>query len=210
MQRRMWLVVFLCAIFATGCVGPKRGLFPADNSKTVYVLHRDLHTPLVVRRADIPTNTWPSHTVLPKTEFIEIGWGDNEGYRFEWTFRIVTRALFWPTPSVIFMQGFDEPVIDHFSEQAREIIEVKLSDEGFARMCPYFEDAFQLDEQGQPIPLGDDFFVARGNYHIFQNSNHWAAKALREAGCPITSFYANNANNVMLQTRRFGRVVWKK
>jgi hypothetical protein len=206
----MYLIVFLCAIFGNGCAGPKQGLFPADNSKTVYVLHRGMHTPLVMRREDIPTNLWPSHTVLPETEFIEIGWGDNEGYRLEWTFGIVMRALFWPTPSVIFMHGFDEPVIDHFSDRAREVIQVELSDEGFARMCAYFESAFQFDEQGRPIPLGDDFYEAKGSYHIFQNSNHWTAKGLRAAGCPITPFYAINANNVMFQTRRFGRVIWKR
>lgn len=200
--------VLLAAIVGAGCVGPKQGLFPANNSKTVYVIHRGMHAALVVPRAEIPPGAWPSQEFVPESEFIEIGWGDNEGYRLDWTFRIVARAVFWPTPSVLYMEGFDEPVMDHFAYRAREIIEVELSDEGFARMCAYFENSFVLDEEGHPIPVSENFYMARGNYHLFQNSNHWTARALRAAGCPITPFYAINANNVMYQTRRFGRVIW--
>jgi hypothetical protein len=208
MRGRLWFYFSLVAILGCGCVGPKQGLFPADGSKTVYVVHRGMHAALVVHREDIPAGVWPSHLAAPAKQFIEMGWGDNEGYRFPWTSRIVVRALFWPTPSVIYMNSFDKPVTEHFSDVAEEIIELNLSDAGFARMCAYFQRYYRLNDSGQPVALGNDFYAARESYHAFQNSNHWAARALREAGCPITSFYAITAHNVMFQSRRFGRVIW--
>lgn len=168
-----------------------------------------MHAGVVVRREDIPPELWPSSLAVPPKQFVEIGWGDNEGYRFPWTFRIVVGAMFKPNPSVLFVQSFDEPVIEHFDGRAEEIIEVHLSEEGFARMCAYFESYFRLDAHGRPIALGDDFYVAEGSYHAFRNSNHWTARALREAGCPISSSSALTAGNVMNQSRKFGKVVWR-
>jgi hypothetical protein len=122
----------------------------------------------------------------------------------------VVRALVWPTPSVLLVRGFDEPVIEQFEDRAREIIEVHMSNEGLVRMCAYFQNQYRLDDQGRPISLGGDFYVAKGSYHAFHNSNHWTADALRQAGCPITPFWSITADNVMFQTRRFGRVIWRR
>lgn len=204
------LAAILVGCLSCSCAGPKQMRPPPKDSKTVHVVHKGWHAALVVQRADIPPAVWPAHQTAPPAKYLEVGWGDNEGYRFPWTFRIVVLALFWPTPSVLLVRGFDEPVIEEFGDKSKEILAVQVSAEGFSRMCAYFQKHYQLDQQGRPIPLGSDFYVARGSYHAFQNSNHWTARALREAGCPITSFYAIHASNVMFQTHRFGTVLSRR
>src|SRR5205809_6801587 len=106
MRLMIYCIIVLALVYASGCATANRELFPGRvPGKTVYVIHRDLHTALVVRQEEIPAGSWPSHPDASRGEFIEIGWGDNKGYRFPWTSRIVVRALFWPTPSVLFVRS---------------------------------------------------------------------------------------------------------
>jgi len=206
----MHLTLICWALLAVGCAGPKAGLFPAENSKPVYLVHRGMHVALVVRREDVPREVWPAHSAVPSSEFIEVGWGDAEGYRLDWTFRIVTRALLWPTPSVMFMHGIDEPLTEYFGGWAREMIKVDLSAEGFTRMCAYFQDTLELNEAGEPIPLGGGFYAATGRYHGFRNSNRWAAGALHAGGCPVRPRFVLTAGGVMRQARSFGEAIHRR
>lgn len=169
-----------------------------------------MHAALIVPREKIPAGTWPAHIAAGQEKYLEVGWGDYEGYRLDWTSRIVFRAMFLPTRSTLFVRGFNSPVIQEFEGRAEEIIQVEISDEGFARMCDYFHSHYRLDAHGRPVYLGNDFYAGEGSYHMFHNSNHWAASALRRAGCPITPFWAITVQNVMFQTRRFGEVVWRR
>lgn len=204
-------MLVMVAGMGAGCLGPVKELYTQEGGAVpVYVVHRGIHAGLVVPREQIPDGVWRAHQVAPRTRFIEVGWGDKEGFRKEWTSRIVTRALFLPTPSAILTRGSDWHPTNEFAPVAEQIVRIDLSDAGFARMCAYFQSYYELDAQGRPIPLGEDFYLAKCSYHLFGNSNHWTARALREAGCPITPVYAFTVGNVMKQTRRFGRVIWSR
>lgn len=209
MKWRLHLLCVLTLVWVCGCSSVRHSA-PSADSKSVYVVHRGLHTALVVAQEDIPAGTWPSSRVASEGHWIEIGWGDREGYRYPFTSRIVVRALFWPTPSVLFIRGFDEPLIEDFADKAREIVRVHLSSEGFARMCRYFESFVVHDAEGNPIPLGSDFYEAKTRYHIFHNSNHWAAHALRAGGCPINTLCAGTAGGVIRQSKRCGERIWER
>lgn len=209
----LWLLVVL---LVNGCISPVQGLYPTPPGqipKTVYVLHSGLHTDLVVRAADIPPGLWPEHKEFPHAEYLEVGWGDIEAYRFSWTARIVLRAMFWSKGSVLLVHGFSGPVTKEYAGTAKEIIAVQLSPQGFARLCAYIQDAYALDPQGRPIPLaGEDprenFFLAKGHYSALKNCNPWTAQALHSAGCPIAPRRCFRAGVVMSETRCFGRVIW--
>ncbi len=212
------LAVMLLAGLGGGCRGPVKGLYPPPPGQapaTMYVLHRGLHTGVIVRSADIPPGLWPERAAFPGAEYLEAGWGDSAGYRFEWTARIVLQAMFCSTSSVVLVHGFSGPIIAEYIDVADEIIAVELSPKGFARLCAYIQDTYALDPQGRPIPLEaewleEEFYLAKGHYWMLDNCNNWTARVLRAAGCPITPCYAVLPGNVMFQTRRFGRVVWSR
>jgi uncharacterized protein (TIGR02117 family) len=171
-----------------------------------------LHTGFIVRAADILAGTWPAHNAFPNAEYIEVGWGDSKGYRQHWTTHIVSKALFDSQGSALLIHAFSGPVIKEYKGIAKEIIAVKLSDQGFVRLCNYVQNSYVPDRQGRPILLPSvysdkDFFQARGHYSMFNNCNNWTARALREAGCSVIPRLCLLPGIVMFETRRFGRVL---
>lgn len=209
------LMALACLCLATGCASPVKGLFPAppgESPRTIYVLYRGLHTGVIIRAADIPTGLWPEHREFPDAEFLEVGWGDSQGYRYPLTSRIVLRAAFASKSSVVLVDGFSGSITNAYVGIAKEIISVQISRRGLARLCAYVQNTYALDPSGRPIPMPTDFpenfFMARGHYSAINTCNNWTARALREAGCPIRPWWSVSPGIVMSQCRRFGRVIW--
>src|SRR5579884_3294351 len=212
---RLAFASLFLVLLGAGCVSPDRSLFPpqpGQPTKTVYVIRRHVHTGVIVRAADIPPGVWPEHKLFPNAEYLEVGWGDTKGYRYPWTSPVVVRALTASEGSVLLIHAFSQPVTEEYTGIARQIVEVKLSEPGFARMCEFIQKTYILDASGKPIRLESSrrdqvFFKATGHYSAFHNCNNWTAKALRTAGCPTTPRFAFLPTLVMFQARRFGTVV---
>ena len=202
-------------VFSTGCLAPKKSLFPPAAGaphKTIHVVSHGWHTGLIVSRADIPTNFWPAQRDFARFESLEVGWGDDGFYRADKITTIITlKALFWPTPSVLHVAGFNGPPEQTFSES--KLVRVELSPEGFARLCRFIDSTYTRTAAGRTIPLGpglygtSEFYRANGSYCFLYTCNHWAASALREAGCPVTPLCSATSGCLIFQTRRFGTPV---
>jgi len=204
------------ACLATGCASPVKGLFPAppgQTPRTIYVLHRGQHTGIIIRTADIPNGLWPERLEFPDAEYLEVGWGDSQGYRYPLTSGIVLRAMFASKASVLLIDGFSGSFTNEYAGIAKEIISVQLSSRGLACLCAYIQNSYALDSSGRPIPMPavfpeENFFLARGHYSAVNTCNNWTARALRVAGCPIRPRWSMFPGTVMGQTRHFGCVIW--
>lgn len=206
------IAIFLPVLLLTsGCVGPVKSLYPpapGEATRTVYLITQGgLHTGIAVERADIPDHLWPSKQDYPQARYLEIGWGDDDGYRKDFTVWIVFKALFWPTRSVLQLDGFTNSITANFNDPRSTIIEIKLSQRGFDRLCEHIGKTHALDGAGQPVRLGDDWYGARGKYCIFNTCNTWVATGLRKAGCPITPAYGLTRGPLLYQARKFGQIL---
>ena len=207
------LVVFSAA--AAGCAKSIEGLYPpapAELVKPIYVINHGWHTGIAVQRANIPEGVWPEHADVADSEYVEVGWGNREFYTApKGTLGLALKAVFWPTPAVLHVVGFDGPVEQFFRQ--REIVEILVSDRGFHQLAAFIGDAYAKDSSGRAIVVGrgqyvnSRFYVAREKYFLLKTCNTWTARALRSAGLPITSLYAVSAGNVMDQTRPLGKVL---
>jgi hypothetical protein len=54
------------------------------------------------------------------------------------------------------------------------------------------------------------FFEANGRYYFPNTSNKWTARALRETGYPISTFYTVTSGNVVKQASEHGVVIQKR
>ena len=201
-------VIGVGALLFAGCVGPVRSLYPPApaSSVPVYIVqHGGMHTGLVLRQSDLAPQAWPAHLDYRASNYLEVGWGDEDGYRKDLTTGIVTKALVWSPRTVLLLDGFNSPLVDHFSDARIQIVEVKLSPEGYARLVEYIADSHALDPSGQPIRLGENWYRARQPYFLFRTCNTWVAEALRTAGCPIVPIYCATPGPLMYQVERFGR-----
>lgn len=202
--------VSLAVFFVTGCAGPIKSLYPpgpGETPKSIYVIHHgSLHTGLAVNRDGIPAGLWPANRDYAKFPYLEVGWGDDDGYRKPLTTGNAVKALAGSRRTVLLADGF-RAVGEKVRSPRFTVIQVDLSDRGFARLCRHIEQTYALDDAGHPIRLGKGWYRARGTYSAFRTCNTWAAEGLRQAGCPITPAYCLTPGPLLSQVRRFGRVL---
>jgi uncharacterized protein (TIGR02117 family) len=206
-----WLLLAAWTVFGSGCNSPVKGLFPPATGaprKAIYLANHGWHTGLIVARKDIPTNAWPAARDFATFEYLEVGWGDDGFYRAEKiTSGITLKALFWPTPSVLHVVGFNGAPVDYFSSS--KVFRVELTPEGFERLCRFIDTAYARTSRGTTIPLGpglygtSEFYRADGSYYFPRSCNYWTASALRTAGCPVRPLCSVTAGCLMNGVRFF-------
>ena len=181
-------------------------------TETIYVLHRGLHTGIIVRYQDVRASLWPEKSAYRDARYLEVGWGDTQGYRYPWTTPAVLEALFHSKGSVLLVHAFNGPIANEYAGIAKQIVAVQVSRPGFDRLCAVIRQTYYLGAGREPVRLpsdyqSEDFYKATGHYSILNTCNNWTARALLAAGCPVCPRYSFTAGIVMRQARRFGRVI---
>jgi uncharacterized protein (TIGR02117 family) len=211
--RRALLAPMLLALGA--CAAPPNPVEAKSSGPgvAVYLVAHDKHSGIAVRRADIPAGLWPESRDFPQAEYLEVGWGDRDYYmgRDQGFWGTLRAALGSDNPSVLHVAGVRGPLAENFP--ASEIIEVRLSRDGFERLARYIHDAY--DRAGAPAaaPLGPGlygdsrFYPARETFNLLRTCNVWTARGLRGAGLPVEDSITKDG--LMSQAREIGSVVQK-
>ena len=212
--RRALLAPMLVALCA--CAAPPPNPVEAKSSGpgvAVYLVAHDKHSGIAIRRADIPAGLWPESRDFPQAEYLEVGWGDRDYYygRNQGWGAALRAALGSNNPSVLHVAGVRGPLTENFP--ASEIIEIKLSRDGFERLVRYIHDAY--DRAGAPVvaPLGPGlygdsrFYPAWESFNLLRTCNVWTARGLRGAGLPIHDSITKE--ELMSQAREMGKVIQK-
>ncbi len=198
------LLLVACAAPPSSLPSPRSG----EPARTVYVVHHGtLHTGLTLRRADIPRGSWPASRDYARSNYIEVGWGDDDGYRKPLTSGSATMALAGSKRTVLLADGFSQAIGAKYNDPKVTVLAVDLSEAGFARLCDHIQQTYALNEQGQQIRLGAGWYRARGTYSAFNTCNTWVASGLRKAGCPITPTLCLLPGQLLGRVRPFARVI---
>jgi hypothetical protein len=181
---------------------------PAGRIATVYVVHHGtLHAGLAVRRSDIPRGHWPASRDYAGRNYIEVGWGDDDGYRKPLTTGIALKALAGSKRTVMLADGFSQSIRQKYTDPRFTVLAVDLSRTGLLRLCDHIQQSYALDDRGNPIRLGDGWYRARGTYSAFNTCNTWVAAGLRKAGCPIDPMLCLLPRQLLARVRPFARPV---
>lgn len=204
-------VSFLCS----GCATSINGDCPVDKqtlAKTIYLVSHGWHVGIVVKRSDIPDDVWPYHKSFDDAEYLEIGWGERDFYQMPTPhFGTALKAILLPNPSLLHVVAFNNSVTSYFPHS--RIISIQLSAPGFQHLIAYIAASFDKDSAGNIVPLGSglygnsQFYRSRDTYHLFRTCNIWTAKALHNAGCPVSPFLAITEGSLMFQAQSFGRIL---
>ena len=213
--KQIRVVILSMSMMLFACASATDNLFPPgpdEPSRTIYLVSHGWHAGIVVKRKDIPAGIWPQHNEFPEAEFLEVGWGDKDYYMtVDPGLGILLKAGLLPTSSVLHVVGFDGPVTDYFPRS--QVIAINLSPAGFERLSRYIERSYAHGEKAPSQPLGPSlygdgrFYLSRETYHVFNTCNAWTARALREAGCPITPAANLRVKTLMERVTKFGRVI---
>jgi uncharacterized protein (TIGR02117 family) len=208
--RQSMLAGGLLLVVATGgCAGRTSEPWPPRDDAaavTIAVLDHGWHTAIVVRRADVDRALWPAVDDFPASTFVEVAWGDRDFYMATpasaW---LAIKAAFLGDGSVLHVVGFDEPVAATFA--GREVVELRVARRGFDAMTRFVAAEYQRDAEGRPRRLQRGlygtswFYAARSRYHLFNTCNTWVARALREAGLPVSPAGTITAGGLVRQLR---------
>jgi hypothetical protein len=193
------------AVVLTGCAATKGNrLTPGVPRKTVYVVHHGgLHTGLTVKRSDVPPGHWPASADFAHSKYIEVGWGDDDGYRKPLTSGIAMKALLGDPQTVLFAQGFNEPVGDKYRDPKFTVLAVDLSEAGIMRLCDHIQQTYAVKGNGEPVRLDNGWYRARGTYSAFNTCNTWIARGLGKAGLPVHETLCLTAGQLLGRVRPF-------
>ncbi|MFN2622318.1 MAG: DUF2459 domain-containing protein [Chthoniobacterales bacterium] len=196
----------------SGCAGINRpSVTTGPGRKTVYVVHHGtLHTGLTIRRSDIPRGHWPASADFAGSKYIEVGWGDDDGYRRPLTSGIAMKALMGDPQTVLFAEGFGQSIREKYRDRKFTVLAVGLSDTGMTQLCDHIQQTYALDKNGEPIRLGAGWYRARGTYSAFNTCNTWIATGLRKAGCAMDDALCLTAGQLLCRVRPFARDISPK
>jgi hypothetical protein len=96
-----------------------------------------------------------------------------------------------------------------------EIIEVRLSNDGFDRMIRYIAASYYKGPDGisKPIAKGlygnSQFYLSGETYHLFKICNVWTAEVFQATGYPISPALIITVEGLMSQVRSFATVIQK-
>jgi uncharacterized protein DUF2459 len=113
--------------------------------------HGALHPGLAVKRSHIPRGVWPANRDYSGFKHLEIGWGDDDGYRKTLTSGIAIKALAGSQRTVLLSDGFNT-LRAKLDNPKFSLVEVDLSAGGFARLCQHVHQTYALGETARSLP----------------------------------------------------------
>ncbi len=178
---------------------------PADVSIFVRTngVHTDICLPTKTEHKDwLATIDLEAYEDRSKTEYVAIGWGDKGFFLDTPTWAELKastafNAMFLPTPTAMHVEFMNQPVA------SETMIEVKISKDSYRELIAFVESTFEKkDDKIQLIPghgygLTDNFYEAKGSYHLFNTCNVWTNDALKCANIRTAVYSVFPQGNIM-------------
>lgn len=197
----MGLLVLLPGLAACASTASS-GCQSGDGGEIQVVRHR-WHTGIVIPRQQLAPSLAFLAETFPDADYFEIGWGDDRFYREPDSTWLITRALFWPTGTVLHVVGLEQPPQ---SLPHRDLLALYLPAPAMQRMQGAIAGDFVYQDQ-QPVRVAPGlygesaFYRARGTFWFANTCNTWTARRLADAGVPLRTFMTLTADSIMEQLR---------
>lgn len=223
--RHAWVIGSLL-VLVPGCANPVHELWPPHqgvSTRTIIVSLDPWHAMIAFplgeeqaarseqRETQIPFPRSPSplsnslsairHSLFEEWGYAEQAWY-LEGQR---GFTGVLRVLLWFSPGVVEVGQHDRVWADRTPQPPSDRFTFHLSEEGYARLRRHLQASI-----ASPEPLlksGDSaFYPSVRSYNLLIHQCHqYAAHALREAGLPVSSWWAFSRSGFAAQLRSAAR-----
>ncbi len=188
------LVPLVCYV-AIGGVGawlPENADFkPTTDGVEIFIYSGNAHSEFILP-VKTPEIDWTDHfsdASNSARSHIAIGWGDRALYTQtqRWSdLKIATAisAMFIPSDSVLHAEFVNEPY-----SSARSL-KTRISPQQYQRLCDFIVASLGDDAPVEGVSFGDfdQFFPAKGNYHLFNTCNNWVGDGMKAAGIKVGRF----------------------
>ncbi len=205
-------------------------LYPSANGEETFVVSvadHGVHAGLIIRLADIDaiarqTDDPVLQAVLTRFDayqWLEIGWGDEDFYRFapalsDVTVRMAFNALAGLNKTaVLHVAGLHDNAAASFPRS--DVVDLRLTRRGLARLVGGLSksfgrqsmESFAAESIDRPIELGPGiygpslFYRATGHYSVLNTCNRWIADLLASAGVAASPVPATLSGGLIAELR---------
>ncbi|MDF0676062.1 MAG: DUF2459 domain-containing protein [Nitrospira sp.] len=200
------VIVFTAIVLLSACASPVEGLWPPpleSETKTIAVSLDTWHAVIAFPRKN---GTDESALGSQHTYYEEWGYAERAWYLEGKTgMSGVGRALFWPTEGVVEVGHYDRLWAERTPQPPSTLFTFRLTEEGYQRLHRHLHATLLREEPvasfGQSV-----FYPAKRSYHLFHTCHQYAAHALREAGLPLSPFWAFNRTSFAWQLQRAAKI----
>ncbi len=113
----------------------------------------------------------------------------------------VFRALFWPTAGVVEVASSATVWAERTPDPPADTYRFAITEEGYQRLRHHLENT--IATRAPLLTSGvSTFYPAARSYHLFHQCHQYAARALREAGLPVSPAWALTRSLFAGQLRR--------
>lgn len=191
-------------LLTIGCAGPVPDLWPpapGSPARDILVTVDTWHAVIGFPSEDQARGG----TAAPRPPYEEWGYAERAWYlEGRQGFTGVLRALFWPSDAVVEVGTHARRWSERTPDPPAEEFRFTVSHEGYRRLRAFLEGS-----RGSETPLragaGSVFYAARRPYSVLHQCHHYAARALRAAGLPVSPAWALTRSLFVDQLRRAER-----
>ena len=206
--RALFLSLMLCV---AGCSTPNAELWPpkpGEPTKEIYVSLDTWHAMIGFTREGMQADNSlmrsdPAKSVeIQEPSFEEWGYAEREWYvEGHQGIAGVFRALFWPSDGVVEVAGYDQLWATRTSQPPSDLFTFQVSQQSYQQLRNHLRGT-----RASSIPVtrvrGSRIHRATRSYHLFHHCHHYVARALQEAGLPISVFWAMTRMGVAFQLQQ--------
>jgi hypothetical protein len=197
------------ALMAAACAAaPQAEAAPAGSCVEIGVYSNGFHASVIAPREALEADH-PFRRLFPDALWFVAGWGDEAFFRESGggTIGQGLRAAIPGGPTVVHVVAINEPPEHYFA--AGETVRIAVASADAGALGRYLREEIELSPGGDAVIVapghhGRRSIFLRGRdqtFSLFNNCNHWAARALNAAGVEIAG--TTTATALVSRARRF-------
>lgn len=189
------LFLYMLMTLVLGLLPVNKNFTNAGDGIEIFVVTNRVHTDIIMPVSNAYID-WREH--IPTAHFrgvdhsfryLSIGWGDKGFYinTPQWsdlTAGTALKALFLPSPTAM-----HTTYLRQVRGDKPDIVRLQISPEQYQRLIHFIMPYFKTSEEGDFILIpgagyssNDNFYEAFDDYHLFNTSNNWTNRGLKETG----------------------------
>tara|TARA_B110000444_G_scaffold221631_1_gene223107 strand:+ start:334 stop:930 length:597 start_codon:yes stop_codon:yes gene_type:complete len=183
---------------------------PSAKERDIYLISTGWHTGIAVPVDTLLKRNLPESLDFREIQYLEIGWGDRIFYQSpNPSYSALLNALLKPTSSVIHVYGFNHSIETTFRNS--KTVKLTLNETEYTKLLYFIHKSFTRNVNGKPRLEGvglygknnSFFYMANGEFHLFNNCNTWVASAIQSTGIGLDSTGIVTADNLLKTVRYY-------
>lgn len=182
------VVALALGFLVSACAGNRvdaESFDPCSGTRQYYVVNHGWHAGLVLNATDLAAQVPVLSRDFASASFLEVGWGEAAFYQSpEPGIGLALKAALWPSASVLHVASFRGS-----RQPGTNLLEIRTDQTGYQGLLDMVASSFERENAAQSIGPGlygsGRFYLATGDFHLFNTCNTWVAKAIRASGAPL-------------------------